>query len=352
MRYIELFEATIRNWNQAKIDANSKGLNLDLLGQGNKKYYYLSIPRELYNPLIKSSELPHNIFRKLNVNPFKSLWRISEYPEAVKELEKTLELVKSFTDHNTKQNTLREKFYDWLQAAYEKNDRDTQKLKHSLQLFVPRDTKHSSNPKHKERIEKEKTSRSIYQYNDDGRRVYDDEGNRIKQEDIKGGLLPGKAILRRGSNKPSGTAFWTSTAEKTTSGYWTSEWVELIIRHYPDWYNDLGYIYSIKPSARILVIRDERDAYEVIKNYQLYEGKFIEPERESDYSWHVPWDLLPKHWDAVYVPRPNRAFGYEREIYWFTQDWDVESTVWFDTSVLQKRGEVRIIPQGDTNETY
>lgn len=352
MRYIELTEATIRNWDQAKQDATLRGLSLELMGSGSKKYYYLSIPRTVYQPLIDKGILPRNYFSDtLKVYPFASLYKIADYQSAAEKLSDLLDKLNSLHNNDKRQDILREEFYTWLNKCYEENSKKTADFKKTYQLYLPRDPLHSSDPKHANRQKQQKIQSWTYQYDDEGNRIYDDEGKRIKQEDIKGGLLPGKATLKRGSNKPLGRAFWTSTGRKETE-FWTSQWVELVRRNYHDWYNSYGYIYTINPSARILEIHNERDAYDIIKGYQLYEGKFIEPDQERDYAHHIPWDLLPNHWDAVHVPNPSHAFGYEREVFWFSQDWDVESTVWFDTSVLQKRGEVAIKPLEDHDETY
>ena len=52
---------------------------------------------------------------------------------------------------------------------------------------------------------------------------------------------------------------------------------------------------------------------------------------------------MAHHWDGFHMPRPYRAFGYDREHFWFQQDWDVESTIWFNPSqALTRLGQVPI----------
>jgi hypothetical protein len=110
----------------------------------------------------------------------------------------------------------------------------------------------------------------------------------------------------------------------------------------PDSYSNIGHVYKINPSARILHIRDTYDAKHI---YSLYRDLGVDLNPNSEYSTDhyemtkdFPWHEICKHWDAVHH---NPGYG---DRYGFTYTYDVESTVWFNTNVLDYIGKVRIRP--------
>lgn len=211
------------------------------------------------------------------------------------------------------------------------------RLADTYQLFVPR-----RNPM-------ALTSRDKRLKNLANKYAWDDEGN-LKPEyekwekGIAEGapiLAPGKTVSPPGNNKPS-ASLWTSTARKVGDG-WTSEWAQWTESNQPTWFSTTGYLYKVKPGALILELDNDHDAQDIMWVFQSL-NRVKEPEEPNNYGRDVnmrlvfPWDEISKNFAGVH----HSGYGYGNE---FMYGWDVESTAWFDTSVLQLIGEVPVVSQ-------
>lgn len=133
--------------------------------------------------------------------------------------------------------------------------------------------------------------------------------------------------------KPA-SAVWTSTAEKQGDGY-TSDWVAWLKTEMPQWLNDKGVLYRVKPGARILSMNTDRDAFGIAQHYGV-------PPPASPRAWltwvgNFPWDALKNDFDAVHHVPSSRMSNI------LMNSWDAESTAWFNTRPLEKLGEVQVI---------
>ena len=145
-----------------------------------------------------------------------------------------------------------------------------------------------------------------------------------------------------GDNKPA-EAFWTSTAIKRADGKYTSDWYEFVKSNFKTWQTGYGYLFEVKSSAMILSTDYLEQYYEwadsrgrtkeLLDYYKNERGEF----RMRN---NFPWDQLARHFDGVHHAG-SRSDG-------FTYGWDVESTAWFNTSVLVYKGAVRL--HGDYHE--
>jgi len=120
---------------------------------------------------------------------------------------------------------------------------------------------------------------------------------------------------------------WTSTAKKTPKGY-TSDWVEWASQSMPEWIHSKGTLYTVNPGARILNINTDRDAIRVAKNYGIDIKDIMELFRS------MPWDKIAQDYDGIHHIPTGRDL--------FMGSWDVESTAWLNTGVLQKQGQVPV----------
>ena len=132
-------------------------------------------------------------------------------------------------------------------------------------------------------------------------------------------------------------AFWTSTAIKSQDGY-TSDWVQWVSQEMPKWLSKTGYLFKVKPTARILRIETDADAETI---YHKFLGKEIPSHYDAfDRKWHIikyfPWKLISAQYDGIHY-YPTEAMPI------IMRNWDCESTVWFDMNVLQQVGEVKIV---------
>lgn len=139
---------------------------------------------------------------------------------------------------------------------------------------------------------------------------------------------PSRTNVPPGRNKPH-AQLWTSTATKNRNGSWSSEWVDWCEYEAPEWMAPKGYLYKVKPGARILRL-NEMSAEEL---YLIFTGQRLNSKiiTNSDF----PWDKINNHFDAVHMSKKDIGQG-------FTYGWDVESTAWFDPSFLTLVGEVPI----------
>lgn len=193
-----------------------------------------------------------------------------------------------------------------------------------LQLFVPK----RRDPDEEKRRASE---RRYYQT----RREQEAEEAKLKEETIP--VLTSFKEQPPGNNKP-GNAFWTSTALKTAHGY-TSDWYRFVEQRFPEWQTDYGYLFEIKPGARIFDLSFHDRFYEWAMQHDKMSvaptsSEWIRPFSDSDMRYRFPWDTLAHHFDGVHTfGNDERGLSY---------GWDVESTAWFDTSVLTYKGAVRL----------
>lgn len=144
-------------------------------------------------------------------------------------------------------------------------------------------------------------------------------------------------------NKPS-AALWTSTLKKSyvDAGhtYYTSAWNEWLIDNQPDWSSEWGYVYYVKPEARVLKMSTEHDAENVYKLYSALRNIPVQIDYDNHFGaaesmkMNYPWHEIAKHWDGV-----HGGYHYNDPFFY---GWDCESTAWFDPSVLQLKGKVRV----------
>jgi hypothetical protein len=139
-----------------------------------------------------------------------------------------------------------------------------------------------------------------------------------------------------GDNKPSG-AFWTSTAIEEANGTYSSDWYQYVRDNFKTWQTDYGYLFAVKSSALIIPTSYLEDYYNWAERVgrtkeqrEFYKNSYGSDRMRSNF----PWDQLSRHFDGVH------HFGHRSDE--FTYGWDVESTAWFNTSVLEYKGAVRL----------
>lgn len=133
--------------------------------------------------------------------------------------------------------------------------------------------------------------------------------------------------------KPTGTT-WTSTAIKQGDGY-TSDWVEWLKNNMPQWLNDTGVLYRVRPGARILSMNTDKDAFRIAQHYGVSPPK--NPREWISWSGDFPWNEIKQAFDAVHHVPASRMSNI------LMNSWDAESTAWFNTGPLEKIGQVRVV---------
>lgn len=137
-----------------------------------------------------------------------------------------------------------------------------------------------------------------------------------------------KQVKENFSLKPK-AKIWTSTAIKTIQGF-TSEWVKWCLEEMPQWVGEMGYVFTVSPSAKILQINSDIDAIKIAKHYG------VEINDVTDLFRSMPWDSIMKDYDAIHhIP------DYEYNNL-FMSAWDVESTAIFNLNILQNKQIVTI----------
>jgi hypothetical protein len=202
-----------------------------------------------------------------------------------------------------------------------------------LQLFVP---------KHRD-PEKEKRRASEYRYNLTKREM-DAEAEKLKEDAPP--ILSAYRESPPGSNKPS-HGFWTSSAKKKSDGTYTSAWYEFVKNTFKEWQTDYGYLFEIKANTKIFDISYAEQYYQWAMDKgrmtkPAIDSSYIRPYSQEDMRYRFPWDSLSHHFDAAH------CYPYRGED--FTYGWDVESTVWFNTSMLTYKGAVKLFQYGDDDE--
>lgn len=129
------------------------------------------------------------------------------------------------------------------------------------------------------------------------------------------------------------TVIWTSTAEKINDSY-TSEWVEWCKNEMPQWLSDTGILYKVQPSAKVLSMNTDKDAFKIAQYYGIQPPK--NPMDWITWSRKFPWDEIENDFDAIHHIPTSRMSNI------LMNSWDVESTAWFNTKHLQNLGEVKI----------
>lgn len=126
-------------------------------------------------------------------------------------------------------------------------------------------------------------------------------------------------------------AFWTSTAIAKKRGY-TSSWVEFCREEMPEYLSSDGFLFKVKPKAKILTIRNDREA-ETVYNKHLGRSCIL-PRGSWDHTWfiikHFPWRLISSQYDGVHYD-PD----YSEDMPMIMRAWDCESIVWFDMNALE-----------------
>lgn len=160
-------------------------------------------------------------------------------------------------------------------------------------------------------------------------------------------LPPQLSVPRRGVDealKPQ-AVLWTSTARRAIGGQWTSDWAEWCRDNMAQWIGPVGYLYQVKPGARILVIRTDNDARRVAQHYGVkIEGTGVTA--FVNLVQRMPWDRIAQEWDAVHHTPGNR----HRNPYMST--WDVESTAWFNRDALSEPQRVEVSHKLDEASGY
>lgn len=132
------------------------------------------------------------------------------------------------------------------------------------------------------------------------------------------------------------TVIWTSTAQKTQSGY-TSAWVEWCSMSMPQWLTNKGILYKVSPGAKVLSMNTDKDAFAIAKYYGLAPPK--DDIEKLLWARNFPWDEIEDDYDGIHHEPSGSRFANI-----LMSTWDVESTAWFNTNHLQQMGEVRVSP--------
>lgn len=140
-------------------------------------------------------------------------------------------------------------------------------------------------------------------------------------------LLEIKKVVQRTSlysSKPYG-GFWTSTL----LGDFTTEWSKFLCTDFK--FRDVGskaLVFSIAPNAKIYNIEDYNSYYRLIEEYPL----------ETEKGTLLDWVAVSQDFDAVHANC------------YLPDDWDIESTVWFNLDALIFEGNIGIEEKHNTDE--
>jgi hypothetical protein len=161
-------------------------------------------------------------------------------------------------------------------------------------------------------------------------------------------VLTGFSESPPGDNKPQ-HGFWTSSALSRKNGEYTSDWFELVKKRFPEWQTDYGYLFEVQSNALVFDL-EYADMY---FEWALSHDRVKTPHRDyngwegsrDDMRSRFPWDSLGHHFDGAYC---NGHGHYDSDH--FTQGWDVESTAWFNPSVLKYKGAVKLFAYGEDDD--
>lgn len=312
---MKLLELTVKNFADAAIDAAPRGLTVGK--QAGKTAVWVTDRYDFFK------ELSTNGFSTNTVDDIIQIKNIGDYKKAVAILE-PLTNKEKFKNYILTRRY--EKAYDKLQ--YELHSSINRFPVGTLQLFIPRPTIHNK-----------KDKSWIYQDPDD-------------QVDEGAPILPAKANAQGHYNKPT-AALWTSTLKKSQikkdgHTYYTSDWNEWVINNQSTWTSDWGYVYYVKPNARILTMNSFHDAERIYKLYAALSNQAVKFDRDSYFGpaeqmkINYPWSEIAKHWDGI-----HGGHHYSDPFFY---GWDCESTAWFDPSILTYKGKVRIAQSSYTDD--
>ena len=247
-----------------------------------------------------------------------------------------------------------ERGYDLLQSSKERGIQTGERLKERLQLFVPRSDKNYF--KNKKEYYDSLLSNE-YAWNDDGT-LKPEYQNILDKYDLteSAPILFGKLPTPPGRNKPN-CGLWTSTAKKLANGKWTSDWQNFALTNGLNYSKSpIGYLYKIKPPTCILDLITTSDCEQIYKifnmlrrgNTKFYnqgDNTFTRNFPELAMAYDFPWPEIAKHFDGIHHwgRRVFRNSG-------FLDDWDVESTAWFNTNCLEFLGQVPVITEEEDTD--
>lgn len=196
-----------------------------------------------------------------------------------------------------------------------------------LQLFVP---------KRRDPVKAEKFKR-----NTDWREIKKQFPDEVVKEETIPILTSFKESPVDGDNKPS-SAFWTSSAKRLSDGTYTSDWAKHVAHIFPEWQTDYGYLFEVKQTALVIDSGHLNQFYDWAESYGKTTKEVSDYAKSSDRDTQMrsnfPWQALAKHFDGVHHDGYSGGYGSMR----FTYGWDVESTAWFNTSMLTYKGAVRV----------
>ena len=336
MKLSELFfEAAINSWDKAIEDAKSKGISIQKGPAYNKKAWVLSSEGDydqFRKDAIEAGVIP---YRTSITNPFiQYIYKISEYPKAIKEIQlaknNKQQYIQSLLDKQY------EIGYNWLHDKLEQSSKGFHKPS-QYQLFMPRP-----------QVLTKKTAGWVYDYDNNGEPLSKNESIKLKEARP---ILTGRVNSPPGRNKPS-HAFWTANLKEAEKGYYTSDWVKWVLGNQSDWFNPVGYVYRVKPNARILPFGDTSDAQDIYIHYAMmgakvdYNNMDIGDGYYSSMNKDFPWTEIAKNWDGVYHPYNGRSYDGDTP---FQYGWDIPSTAWLNTDVLEFVTEVKISKQNDSD---
>lgn len=245
--------------------------------------------------------------------------------------------------------------YDALERLKEEGTK--LRVLNNLQMFVPRGSKTLRTKKDRENS----LLGNAYAWDDEGRLIkqYQDWVNQATEskDNFNGILTEGAPILADapvlpGSDKPSGAAIWTSSAELMKDKSYASNWSRLINSNYTssNWYSPKGYLYKIKPGTCLLELGYDGDAvgiYNIFKELQRGNNAIDDPNRwTTGYTDDAniihrdfPWQEIAKHFDGVWHSGSWREDG-------FLRGWECESVAWFKASRLTLLGQCNVSKAG------
>lgn len=306
---VALPSSAVRSWEQAQADAEAKGLHL--YSYTKRGPFYLSIDEK--SPVIKALERVN--VTKPTSNKYTSA--LVKTPKQYRDV--AAKFVKAEANPEAFAKDVHEQemgeAYDELRTM---QGETMGRFPHGrLQLFVPRPAVH----KRERQLE--------------------------VPEALNAPVMVGRGKMEKGYTKPIGTSLWTSTlqvsGEQGGVKYYTSPWFEYAIQINQKWTHPEGHVYKINPQARILTLDDDHDAAMVYKLYRRLGAAIPDEHGTTEHGLknvhtHFPWNDVAKHWDGVHHSgRGSYGSGHGID---FMYSWDVESTAWFDTDVLQYMGKV------------
>lgn len=190
------------------------------------------------------------------------------------------------------------------------------------QLFVPK----RRDPEEMRRAETRRRVWSAYK---------DIENSTVKEEAPP--VLTSYKESPPGNNKPD-SGFWTSSAIQTDYGY-TSDWYKYVLDTFKTWQTDYGYLFKVVGQPRLFDVSHAEQFYEWALDHGRIKRaptEYFKAYTREHMRYAFPWDELSKHFDGVHYD------GWSRGSSDITYGWDVESTVWFDTSFLKYVGAVKL----------